>query len=44
MNIHRPKTDNSFASLLNGYVNGAFTLAIVGLAAVLTFSQFMTFA
>ena len=44
MNITRPQNQTSFASILNAYVNGAFTLAIVGLAAVLTFSQFMTFA
>ena len=44
MNTNRKQTETSLASILNGFVTGAFTLALIGMAGILTFAQFTTLA
>ena len=46
MNTHpiATRSTNGFSSILNGLVTAAFTLAVVGMAGVLTIAQYLALA
>ena len=43
-NLISPRPASSFSSVLNGLVTGAFTLAVIGIAGVLTVAQYLAVA